>query len=147
MFETLTTMASVGQGLQEIPLTTNCPGWTWAITGLTPCDVACVGGAWLAVDAGHITYIADIGGRANTLTATELALLAGAASCAAPNACDAGPLGGTGWRAEARGAYEITATFQAPDYPDPNDPLNPITPPPLIRTDLVWIEHRVGRQQ
>ena len=48
MFETLTTIASVGQSLQELPLTANCVGWRWDITGLEPCDVTCASGAWTA---------------------------------------------------------------------------------------------------
>ena len=147
MFETLTTIASVGQGLQELPLTANCVGWRWDITGLEPCDVTCATGPWTAVDAAHTAYHTEIAGRANTLTATELVLLAAAASCADPlgGACDAGPIGGAGWRAEGRGAYRVTARFWPPPIPQ-TAPLPDIQPPAEIRTDLVWIEHRVGRQ-
>ena len=142
MFETLTTIASVGQGLQELSLTTNCVGWRWDITGLEPCDVACTTGAWTAVDPTHIAYHTEIAGRSNTLTATELALLAAAPSCADPTGASCDPLN---WQAEGRGAYRVTATFWPPPIPQ-TPPLPDIQPPAEIRTDLVWIDQRVGRQ-
>ena len=98
MFETLTTIASVGQSLQEFAAVDDCVGWRCDITGIEPCDVACATATWTTADATHATDIADIAGRANTLTATELALLADAASCADPTADD--PLS---WQAAARG--------------------------------------------
>ena len=142
MFETLTTIASVGQSLQELPLTPNCVGWRWDITGLEPCDVACASGAWTAADAAHSAYHTEIARRSNTLTTTELALLDAAASCADPTGVACDPIN---WHAEGRGAYRVTARFWPPPIPQ-TPPLPDIQPPAEIRTDLVWIEQRVGRQ-
>ena len=142
MFETLTTIASVGQSLQELPLTPNCVGWWWDITGLEPCDVACASGAWTAADAAHSAYHTEIARRSNTLTTTELALLDAAASCADPTGVACDPIN---WHAEGRGAYRVTARFWPPPIPQ-TPPLPDIQPPAEIRTDLVWIEQRVGRQ-
>ncbi|MCY4121511.1 MAG: hypothetical protein OXG72_11390 [Acidobacteria bacterium] len=75
------------------------------------------------------------------MTHDEPADLAAAAGCAAAADCDPGS-----WSAGARGAYRITAAFQPPDRPDPNDPLATVTPPPEVRHDLVWIERRIARQ-